>query len=317
MTRFAGKTALVTGASGFIGGAVARRLHEAGARVHCVSRRAEATFGPWERWWQVDLANVADVRRTLAGAKPDFVFHLAGITSATRGIESVLPILQANLVPTVNLLVAAGEQPVERLVLTGSLEEPQPDGSWPVASSPYAASKFGAGVYMRMCHALYGTPAVWLRLFMVYGPEQADVRKLIPHVTCSLLRGEAPALSDGKRAIDWVYIDDVVDAFLTAAVAEGVEGRTLDIGSGQLVTVREVAERLVQMIQPGLRPRFGSVPERRLEQMRVADVQRTADDLGWRARTPLGEGLRRTVDWYRHEVVRAAQGGPARQAIGA
>lgn len=316
MTDLSGKTALVTGASGFIGRAVSRRLHEAGARVHCVSRRAQAEGGPWDRWWQVDLANIADVRRLFAGANPDLVFHLAGITSATRGIESVLPILHGNLVPTVNLLVAAGEHPVQRLVLAGSLEEPQPDGSWPVASSPYAASKFGAGVYMRMCHALYGTPAVSLRLFMAYGPAQTDVRKLIPYVTCSLLRGEAPALSNGKRAIDWIYIDDVVDAFLAAAAAAGVEGQTLDIGSGQLVTVREVAERLVQTIHPGLQPRFGAVPERRLEQIRVADVQRTADRLGWRARTSLGEGLRRTVEWYRHEVL-PAEGTPGLQSIGA
>jgi UDP-glucose 4-epimerase len=315
MTDLSGKTALVTGASGFIGRAVGRRLHEAGARVHGVSRRVQAEGGPWERWWEVDLTNIADVRRLFAGANPDFVFHLAGNTSATRGIESLLPILYANLVPTVNLLVAAAEHPVQRLVLSGSLEEPQPDGTWPVPSSPYAASKFGAGAYMRMCHALYGTPAVWLRLFMVYGPAQTDLRKLIPYVTCSLLRGEAPALSDGKRAIDWIYIDDVVDAFVAAAIASDVEGQTLDIGSGQLVTVREVAERLVQTIHPGLQPSFGSVPERRLEQKRVADVRRTADRLGWRARTSLGEGLRRTVEWYRHEVV-AAEATPNLQAIG-
>jgi nucleoside-diphosphate-sugar epimerase len=316
MRDLAGKTVLVTGASGFIGRAVSRRLQAAGARVSCVSRRAEPEPGPWDRWWQVDLANIADVRRLFAGAKPDLVFHLAGITSATRGIESVLPILHANLVPAVNLLVAAGEYPVERLVLTGSLEEPEPDGTWPVASSPYAASKFGAGVYMRMCHALYATPAVWLRLFMVYGPAQADVRKLIPYVTRALLRGEAPALSDGKRAIDWIYIDDVAEAFLAAGLQEGVEGHTIDIGSGQLVTVREVVERLVQTVNPALQPQFGSVPERRLEQMRVADVQRTAERLGWRATTSLGEGLRQTVDWYRHEVVPAAAA-PAPQAIGA
>jgi UDP-glucose 4-epimerase len=300
MTGLAGKTALVTGASGFIGGAVARRLRASGAVVHCVSRTAPGTRG--DRWWQVDLTSLPEVRGLLDAIRPDLVFHLAGVTSATRGIESVVPILQANLIPTVNLLAAVAEQPVQRLLLAGSLEEPQPDASWPVASSPYAASKFGAGVYMRMCHALYGVPAVWLRLFMVYGPTQMDVRKLIPHVTCSLLRGEAPALSDGKRAVDWIYIDDVVDAFLAAAVADGIDGDTLDIGSGQLVTVREVAERLVRRIDPALTPRFGSVPERRLEQMRVADAERTAQRLGWRARTSLDDGLHSTVDWYRRRL---------------
>ena len=302
MSRLRGKSALVTGASGFIGSAVARRLRAAGVTVHCASRRAEVEPGPWDRWWQVDLANAAEVRRLLAAARPDLVFHLAGITAAARGIEGVLPILEANLLPAVNLLVAAAEQPVERLLLAGSLEEPQPDGLWPVPSSPYAAAKFGAGAYMRMCHALYDTPAVWMRLFMVYGPAQRDTRKLVPYVAKSLLRGETPALSDGRRAVDWVYVDDVADAFLAAATADGVDGKTLDVGSGHLVTVREVAERLAQIVGPAAALRFGAVSERRLEQTRVADTARTAEAIGWRAATTLDDGLRATVEWYRRET---------------
>jgi UDP-glucose 4-epimerase len=308
VTDLSGRTALVTGATGFIGRALVRRLRDAGATVHCVSRRHQPAAGPWVRWWQADLADAADVRRLFAGVKPDLVFHLAGLTSAARGLEGVLPILHANLVPTVNILVAASQYPVGRLLLAGSLEEPLPGGTWPVASSPYAASKLAAAAYMRMCHALYGAPAVWLRVFMVYGPHQSDLHKLVPHVTCSLLRGEVPALSSGRRPIDWIYVDDVADAFLAAAVAEGVEGETLDVGSGRLVTVREVAERLAQIIDPRLPPSFGSVPERRLEQTCVADVDRTVARLGFRAHTSLDVGLRKTVEWYRRVVTPPARG---------
>jgi nucleoside-diphosphate-sugar epimerase len=316
MSGLRGKTALVTGASGFIGSAVARRLREAGASVHCASRRADVELGPWDRWWQVDLGNAADVRRVLAASRPDIVCHLAGITAAARGVEGVLPILQANLLPTVNLLVAAADEPVERLLLAGSLEEPQPDGLWPVPSSPYAAAKYAAGAYMRMCHALYGSPAVWMRLFMVYGPAQRDVRKLVPYVATTLLAGQTPALSDGRRAVDWVYVEDVADAFLAAAVAPGIEGRTLDIGSGHLVTVREVAERVAQIVGPAPAIHFGAVPERRLEQMRTADTARTAEAIGWRAATSLDDGLRATVDWYRRELAPPASA-PRLRLIGA
>jgi len=307
MSGLSGKTAVVTGASGFIGAAVARRLRDAGAIVHGVSRRARTGSEACTHWWQVDLTQVADVRRVLDATNPDMVFHLAGATSATRALENVLPILHANLVSAVNVLVAATEHGGGRLLLAGSLEEPVPDGIWPVTASPYAAAKLGAGTYARMCHALYGTPVVWLRLFMVYGPAQPDVHKLIPYVTRSLLRGEAPALSEGNRPVDWVYIDDVVDAFLAAAVAKGVEGQTVDIGSGKLVTVREVVERLVQIIDPSAVPRFGAVPERKFEQVRVADTESTAACLGWRAQTPLEEGLQKTVDWYHHQG-RATEG---------
>jgi UDP-glucose 4-epimerase len=299
MSALCGKTALVTGASGFIGGVTARRLRQAGAIVHGVSRRPQAEDGACDRWWQVDVTNLAEVRRTLAAVKPDVVFHLAGLVAGARDLDMVLPMLQVNLLAAVNLLVAATERPGARLVFAGSLEEPPPDAAWPVPASPYAAAKLGAGAYARMCHALYGTRVVWLRLFMVYGPAQPDVRKLIPYVTLSLLRGEAPALSSGTRPVDWVYVDDVVDALFAAAVAEDVEGRTLDVGSGRLVAVREVVEQIGRLVAAGVSPLFGAMPDRPFEQVRVADVASTAACLGWRARTSLEDGLRTTVDWYR------------------
>jgi nucleoside-diphosphate-sugar epimerase len=299
MTALAGKRVLLTGATGFIGGATARRLRDEGAIVHGVSRRPPADGETCDRWWTIDLTEIEDVRRVIAAVNPEIVFHLAGLNSGSRGLDMVLRMLHVNLVAVVNLLVAATERPGARLVFAGSLEEPLPDGSWPVPAYPYAAAKFSAGTYTRMCYALYGTPSVWARLFMVYGPAQPDVAKLVPYVTLSLLRGEAPALSNGTRLVDWIYIDDVVDALLAAAVAEGMEGRTLDVGSGELVAVREVVEELGRLVNPKVLPRFGAIPERALEQVRVADVEATAALLGWRARTSLKEGLARTVEFYR------------------
>jgi nucleoside-diphosphate-sugar epimerase len=303
-----GMTVLVTGATGFIGGATARRLREEGAVVHGVSRKPPEDGETCDRWWPADVTNIADVRRVLARVRPALVFHLAGLNCGSRALDVVLLTLQANLVAAVNFLVACTEQRGARLVFGGSLEEPIPDGDWPVPAYPYAAAKFGAAAYARMCHALYGTPAVWLRLFMVYGPGQPDIRKLIPQVTLSLLRGEAPALASGRRPVDWVYIDDVVDALLAAAVAEGVEGQTLDVGSGALVTVRDVVAELVRLVNPGVSPRFGAIPDRAREQVRVADVATTEGALGWKARTPLHEGLAKTVDFYRRQRGGVADG---------
>ena len=297
MKTLSGKTALVTGAAGFIGGATVRRLRAAGVVVHGVSRVPRTE--PDIHWWQADLGDMEDVRRLLDTVKPDVVFHLAARVSGARTLDAVLPMLRANLLATVNLLVAVTERRGPRLVLAGSLEEPPPEEGWPVPSSPYAAAKLGAGGYARMFQALYGTPAVWLRLFMAYGPAQPDVSKLVPYVTLSLLRGEAPALSNGTRPVDWVYVEDVVDALLAAAVTEGIEGRTLDVGSGTLVSVRRVVEEIVRLVNPIVWPRFGAVAERPLETVRAADAASTARWLGWWPRTSLEEGLRRTVDWYR------------------
>jgi UDP-glucose 4-epimerase len=298
MSALAGRTVLVTGASGFIGAATARRLREEGALVHGLSRRP-AEGGACDRWWPVNVTDITEVRRVLAAVKPDVVFHLAGLAFGARELEMVLPMLHVNLVATVNLLVAATEGHNARLVLAGSLEEPLPEGTWPVPASPYAAAKLAAGAYARMCHALYGSDVVWLRLFMVYGPAQPDSRKLVPYVTRSLLDGTPPSLSSGTRPVDWVYIDDVVDALLAAAVAGGVGGRTLDVGSGNLVPVRQVVELIRRLLDSRVALRFGAVPERPLEQVRVADVAPTFECLGWRARTSLEDGLRKTVEWYR------------------
>lgn len=305
----AGRTAVVTGATGFIGGALARRLRAERATVHGVSRTPQPAGPACDRWWQADLTDLHEVRKLFDSVRPDVVFHLAGMVAGSRSAELILPMLQANLVSPVNLLLAAQERGV-RLILAGSLEEAQPDGSWPVPASPYAAAKLAAGAYARMFHALYQAPAVWLRLFMVYGPAQPDTRKLVPYVTLSLLRGEAPELSSGTRLVDWVYVDDVVEAFLRAAVTPGLEGAPLDIGSGELTSVRAVVEELVRIVDPSIAPRFGTVCDRPLEQVRVADVKATSARLGWTPGTPLRLGLEKTVDWYRRGVAGRRRGEP-------
>jgi nucleoside-diphosphate-sugar epimerase len=128
------------------------------------------------------------------------------------------------------------------------------------------------------------------------------MRKLVPYVTTSLLRGEAPELSTGARRADWVYIDDVADAFLLAAVAPGLEGRTLDVGTGKLASVREIVERLIRLCGVSVAPIFGAVPERSHEQEQFADVEVSEACMAWRARTGLDDGLTRTVEFYRRQV---------------
>ena len=138
---------------------------------------------------------------------------------------------------------------------------------------------------------------------MVYGPGQLDLRKLVPYVTVSLLRGEAPRLTSGERAVDWIYVDDVVDAFLRTAVAPGLEGGSLDVGSGELVTARDVVVRIRDLVGGDVEPAFGAIPDRPLERVRAADPASSAP-IGWVARTPLDEGLARTVAFYRANLGR-------------
>jgi nucleoside-diphosphate-sugar epimerase len=179
------------------------------------------------------------------------------------------------------------------------LEEPDQEEAGAIPCSPYAAAKWASSAYARMFHALYKTPVVLARLFMVYGPGQQDVHKLIPYVTLSALRQEAPKLSSGQRLVDWIYVEDVVDGLLSMAQAPDVEGRSIEIGSGVLVSVGTVAQEIVHIINPDIKPVFGHIPERPMEQERVANTEVTYAAIGWKAGTSLNEGLQNTVQWYR------------------
>ena len=181
---------LVTGASGFIGSHLCRRLCEDGKQVHAISRKTRPSDEDGPHWWQGDLADLSAARGLLTDIQPDVVFHLAGYAFGSRELDAVLPAFRGNLATTVNVLTAATQVGGCRVVLAGSLEEPQASDLEIVPSSPYAASKWASSAYGRMYHALYRTPVVIARIFMVYGPGEYRLRKLIPYVILSLLQGQ-------------------------------------------------------------------------------------------------------------------------------
>ena len=299
-TGAAGRRVLVTGASGFIGGRLIARLASSGAVVHATSRVARPNRAG-VRWWQVDLADENTTRSVVETAQPEVIVHLAGWPVGARNPAEVMPTFRSNLASTVNLLTAAVAIGRPRIVLTGSLEEPRGDALREAASSPYAVSKWAVRAYGRMFHELFELPVVILRVFMVYGPTQRDVRKLVPYSILSFLRGEAPRLSSGQREVDWIFVDDVVEAYLAAAFKPGLAGVSADVGSGQLVSIRDIVLRIASVMQTPIEPEFGALPDRPREQVRVADVAGSETLLGWRPRVSLDEGLRRTAAWYARE----------------
>lgn len=297
LAEFGGARVLVTGATGFIGGHVVDLLHRLGAEVHAIHRRDAPTtsFNSPVRWHRADLTDAGATGRAVAAARPEHVVHLASLVKGARDPELILPMFRANAASTVHVLDAARACGVRRVQLAGSLEEPDPGE---VGASPYAVSKAASHLYGDHYRVATGLEVVNLQIFMVYGPATPDETKLIPYVVNQLLAGGTPELTSGTRLVDWVHVGDVAEGIVRCAQVATAPTEPVPLGTGQLHSVRQVVEWLVEVAGSSVEPRFGSLADRADEVVRAAEVERTRFQLGWAPGIDLGRGLVDTFAWY-------------------
>ena len=302
-SQFAGKSILITGASGFIGTHLCNRLRKHHAEIHAISRFNKPTnLKNSIQWWQADITDTKTVETLLSSIQPKYIFNLAGYVNGSRDISTVLPTFENNLLGPINLMMCAHKVGCERFISAGSMEEPDLNHVTYEISSPYSAAKWSASIYGKMFYNLYNFPFVSLRIFMTYGPGQRDIKKVLPYSILSLLLGKAPNLASGQRKIDWIFVDDVVDSMIAAALAPGVEGKRLDIGSGSSISIQSVVQMLTDSIHPGIEPNYGALSDRLFEQEPIADVEKTFAWIKWKPKIALESGLRQTVRWYEKNI---------------
>lgn len=300
LNQMRGSAILIVGASGFLGRHLVRALSCLDAEVFAVSRSCNPVQGSESKaaWWQCDASDQEQVATVFRKAQPSIVYHL---TSASRGGSDLALIddgIRNDILATTNVLCEAVRSGVRRVVMTGSLEEPIGSIRDAIPSSPYSTAKWASCAYARMIWALHNLPVTILRPMMTYGPGQKDY-KVIPYTIRTLLTGQTAKLTSGDRMLDWVYVDDVINAFLLAGVAPLADARTIDIGTGELIRLQEVLSLLGQLIGRPELLAFGDLPNRAMEHNQAANPKDAVEKLGWHPVTPLREGLLRTIDAYR------------------
>lgn len=311
----AGSRALVTGASGFIGSHLVRRLVADGVEVHALTSATSSVYGvrlvPVREQITVHEGSLADrsAMDALAGAvRPTHVFHLGAYTHVGKSWQRVDECIQVNVQGTVNLLQALERIGYRRFVNVGTSEiygdVPAPfREDQPVRPiSPYAASKYGAECFARVLHQGRGAPIVFLRPFNAYGPAQSTDR-VIPEIIVRALRGEPVRMTQGRQTREFNYVADLVDAMVRAAATDGVEGELFNLGCGEDVAVRDVASTVLAMLGNPVEAHFGALPERPTEIWTMrSDSRRAVDRLGWKPQHSLSDGLAKTIAWYRREL---------------
>ena len=309
------KQVLITGAGGFIGSHLTEALVEAGAKVRVFirynSRDGRGNLEDLEPRLldQIeiiagDLRDADVIDRTVKGC--DAVFHLGALVGIPYSYKNPREVVETNIMGTFNILTAARDHEVERIVHTstsevyGSALYVPIDEAHPLqGQSPYSASKIGADKLAESFYASYDLPVVTVRPFNCYGPRQS-ARAVIPTLITQALASEEIRLGNTDTLRDFTFVTDTAEGFIKAAQSQAGFGKVINIGSGREISIGQLAQIIVNTIQSTAKI---VVDEARVRPMRsevnrlLADNRLAKETIGWEPHVSLEEGVKRTVAW--------------------
>lgn len=303
---------LITGATGFIGANLARRLIKEGAEVHILTRKQS------NRWrlqdilqkvheHRVDLRDYERLFKVVQDTRPKFIFHCATYGSYPFQKEEN-EIIETNILGTINLLRALSDIDYRCFVNTGSSSEygikskPMSEEDLLEPISTYGVSKAATTLFCQAMAKREKRPIVTLRLFSPYGPYE-EATRLIPTVIISCLRNENPRLSSPHGMRDFNFVEDIVDAYLKVIETPNIAGEIFNIGCGEQHSVGEVVDTIIKLSGRKVKPIWGSVSPRPNEpSIWQADISKAKELLGWHPRYSLREGLSKTIEWFERNL---------------
>ena len=305
-------TYLVTGGAGFIGSNIATELVERGETVRVLDNMATgrrenlAAIEDRIEFFERDIRDLEAIRPAFKGA--DFVLHQAALPSVPRSVKDPVTSNEVNVGGTLNVLIAARDAEVKRVVFASSSsvygrnrELPKRESMLQQPISPYAGSKLAGESYLAAFHAVYGLETVALRYFNVFGPRQdpaSQYAAVIPLFITAMMEGRQPTIfGDGEQSRDFSYIANVVHANILAANAEGGAGEVFNIACGRQASLNDLVRDLNEIRGTEIQPiyaeaRVGDVKDS------LADISRARETLGYEPVVHFREGLERAVEWY-------------------
>jgi nucleoside-diphosphate-sugar epimerase len=303
---------LVTGGAGFIGSHLVEELVRRGETVRVVDslitgRRQNLAHLPAVEFLEGDLADVEVARRAVAGV--DYVLHQAAIPSVPRSVQDPITSNRANIDASLNVLVAARDAGVKRLVYAGSSSAygdtptlPKVETMPTAPLSPYALQKLVVEQYARMFTDLYGLETVTIRYFNVFGPRQdpsSPYSGVISLFISALCDGRQPTIyGDGEHTRDFTYVANVVDGVLRACHAPGASGEVINVATGGRISLNHLFRTVRELVGARLEPKYAP-PRAGDVRDSQADISKATRLLGYAPTVTFEEGLHRTVAWYK------------------
>jgi nucleoside-diphosphate-sugar epimerase len=304
------KRVILTGGTGFVGANLARRLLRDGHELHLLVR---PNYQPWRiadirsdlRLHELHLPDAEAVARVVSQIRPEWVFHLA-VHGAYSWQTEWEQMVRTNIQGTMSLVFACLKTGFEAFVNTGSSSEYGFKDHAPAESealapnSHYAVTKAAATMFC--CHIAQSRRVhlPTLRLYSVFGPYE-DPGRLLPTLIMQGLKGKLPPLADPHVARDFVYVDDVVEAYLLAATVRTPEwGSIYNVGTGVQTTLREAVAVAREVMQIAAEPVWNAMPNRTWDaNVWVSDNRKIRAQLGWQPRSTFAEGFRLMLGWFR------------------
>lgn len=312
------KTVLVTGADGFIGSHLVEKLHADGAKkIKAIS--LYNSFGSWGWLDTLDINNLTSVEVITGDVRDpnfvrsamkncDIVFHLAALIAIPYSYLAPDSYVDTNVKGTLNVLQAARDLSIERLLVTSTSEVYGTaiyvpiDESHPLqAQSPYSATKIAADKLAESFHKSFSTPITIVRPFNTYGPRQS-ARAIIPTIISQLLNGSTQIkVGSIKPTRDFNYVEDIIDGFCRISCSEQLIGKEVNIASGVEISIEELVHTLINKINPlanVIAEESRMRPENSEVERLIGNSQLLRDTTGWANKTNLDTGLDKTIEWF-------------------